>query len=165
MVLSSYPSGFSRTVGVILPLLLSFIFRRLLFRFQRLVDVFGRFVGFSVGVYGNLCFVRFGRLYLIFQRIGVFKAEIITPCFFVQRNVAFIRVSLSVLEIRNMNRLAIGDLLLLFCLKHLVAEYFRVVVLCLFGRFIAKKVLWMSFVGVVLYMDIFVRTVLKIHPL
>src|SRR5699024_4020969 len=62
MVLSSYPSGFSRKVGVILPLLLCFIFRRLLLRFQRLVDVLGCFVGFPVGIYGNLCFVRLGRL-------------------------------------------------------------------------------------------------------
>lgn len=61
MVLSSYPFGFSRTVGVILPLLLCVIFRLLLLRFQRLVDVLGCFVGFPVGVHGNLCFVRFGK--------------------------------------------------------------------------------------------------------
>src|SRR5690606_16229423 len=165
MVLSSYPSGFSRTVGFILPLLLCFVFRRLLFRFQRLVDVLGRLVGFPVGVYGNLRFVRLGRLCLIFQRIGVLKVEVITPCFFVQRNVTFIGVSLSVFEIRNINRLALGELLVLFIRKHFVAEYFRVVFLCLFGGFIAKKVLWIFFVGVELYMGIFVRTVLKIQSL
>src|SRR5690606_42117041 len=96
----SYPSGFSRTVGVILPLLLCVIFRLLLLRFQRLVDVLGCFVGFPLGVHGNLCFVRFGRLCLIFQRIGIFKAEIIPPCFFVQRTVAFIGVSLPIFEIQ-----------------------------------------------------------------
>src|SRR5690606_28785593 len=162
MVSSSYPSGFSRTVGVTLPLLLSFVFRRLLLRFQRFVDVLGCLVGFPVGVYGNLCLVRFGRLYLIFQRIGVSKAEIIISPFFVQRDISFIRVSFSVLEIRNKNRLALGELLVLFIRKHFVAEHFWVVFLCLFRCFIAKKKLRIFFVGVELHMGIFVRTVLKI---
>src|SRR5690554_4705041 len=99
MVLSSYPSEFRRTVGVILPLLLRFVFRRLLLRFQRFVNVLGCFVGFPVGVYGNLCLVRLGRLCLIFQRIGVLKTEIVTSRFFVQRKVAFVGVSLPIFEV------------------------------------------------------------------
>src|SRR5690606_37207992 len=137
MVLSSYPSGFSRTVRIILPLLLLCVFRRLLLRLQRFVDVLGCFVGFPVGVYGNLCFVRFGRLCLIFQRIGVLCVEIIIPCFFVQRNVTFIGVSSHIFEIRNVKCFALGELLVLFIRKHFVAEHFRVVFLCLFRCFIA----------------------------
>src|SRR5690606_28375516 len=139
MVLSSYPSGFRRTVGVILPLLLRFVFRLLLLRFQRLVDMLGCFVGFPVGVYGNLCFVRLGRLCLIFQRIGVFKAEIIISRLFVKRAISFIRVSFSILEIRNVNRLTVGELLVLFVGEYFIAKYFRVVSLCLLGCFIAKE--------------------------
>src|SRR5690606_20858951 len=141
------------------------VFRRLLFRFQRFVDVLGCFVGFPVGVYGNLCFVRFGRLCLIFQGIGVLKVEIITPCFFVQRNVTFIGVSLPVFEVRNVKGLALGELLILFIGERFATVVFRVVFLCLFGGFIAKKKLRIFFVGVELHMGIFVRTVLKIQPL
>src|SRR5690606_26397669 len=165
MVLSSYPSGFSRTVGVILPLLLCFIFRRLLLRFQRFVDVLGCFVGFPVGIYGNLCCVRLGRLCLVFQRIGVFKAEIVIPCFFVQRNVTFIGVSSPIFEIRNVKCFALGELLVLFVRECFATVVFRVIFLCLFGGFIAKKELRIFFVGVELHMGIFVRTVLKIQPL
>src|SRR5690606_6859982 len=165
MVLSPYPFGFSRTVVFILPLLLCLIFRLLLLRFQRLVDVLGSLVGFPVGVYGNLCFVRLGRLCLIFERIGVFKAEIIISRLFVKRDISFIRVSFSILEIRNVNRLALGELLVLFIGEHFVAEHFRVVFLCLFGGFITKKKLCIFFVGVELHMGIFVRTVLKIQSL
>src|SRR5690606_31357784 len=97
MVLSPYPFGFSRTVVFILPLLLCLIFRLLLLRFQRLVDVLGSLVGFPVGVYGNLCFVRLGRLCLIFQRIGVFKAEIIISLLFVKSEILFIRDSFYII--------------------------------------------------------------------
>src|SRR5690606_18260799 len=165
MVLSSYPSGFSRTVGVTLPLLLSFVFRRLLLRFQRFVDVLGRFVCFPVGVYGNLCFVCLGRLCLIFQRIGVFKAEIIISRFFVQRDISFIRVSFSTLEIRNVNRLALGELFVLFVRDCFASVVFWVVFLYLFGCFIAKKKLRIFFVGIELHMGIFVRTVFIVQPL
>src|SRR5690606_6933135 len=99
MVLSSHSFGFSRSVRLILPLLLPRIFRLLLFRFQRLSDVLCRLVGLSLRVDGNLCFVSLGRLCLVFQCIGVSKAEIIFPCFFVQRNIPFVRLSFSVLEI------------------------------------------------------------------
>src|SRR5690554_6921639 len=165
MVLSSYPSGFSRTVGVTLPLLLSFVFRRLLLRFQRFVYMLGRFVSFPVGVYGNLCFVRFGRLCLIFQCIGVFKAETIASRFLVERNVPFIGVSLSVFEIRNIKGLALGELLILFIGERFATVLFRVVFLCLFGCFITKEKLCIFFIGIELYMSIFVRTVFKIQPL
>src|SRR5690606_20400062 len=165
MVLSSYPSGFRRTVGVIPPLLLSFVFRRLLLRFQRFVDVLGCFVGFPVGVYGNLCFVRFGRLCLIFQRIGVLKVELITPCFLVQRYVTFIGVSLPIFEIRNIKCFALGKLFVLFIGERFATIVFRVVFLCLFGGFITKEKLRIFFVDVELHMGIFVRAVLKIQPL
>lgn len=72
--LNSYSFGFSTSVGSVLPLLLCLISRRLLLRFQRFFDVFGRLVGFPVGVYGYLCPVCFGRLYFVFQLIGIFKA-------------------------------------------------------------------------------------------
>src|SRR5690606_2045402 len=106
------------------------------------------FVGFPVGVHGNLCFVRFGRLCLIFQRIGVFKAEIITPCFFVQRNVAFIGVSLPIFEIRNIKGLALGELFVLFIRERFTTVLFRVIFLYLFGGFITEKELCIFFVGV-----------------
>src|SRR5690606_41189672 len=108
--------------------------RLLLLRFWRFIDVLGCFVGFPVGVYGNLCFVRFGRLYLIFQRIGVFKAETITSRFLVQRDIPFIGVSLSVFEIRNVECLALGKLLILFIGECFATVLFRVVFLCQIGR-------------------------------
>src|SRR5690606_5424382 len=156
MILSSHPFGFSRSVGVTLPLLLSFVFRRLLLRFQRLSDVLCRLVGLSLAVDGDLCFVCFGRLRLIFQRIWVFKAEIITSRFFVQCNVTFIGISLPVFEIRNVKGLALGELLVLFVRDCFATVVFRVVFLCLFGCFITEKELRIFFVGVELHMGIFV---------
>src|SRR5690606_4982691 len=160
IVLSSHPFGFSRSVGVVLPLLLSRIFRRLLLRFQRLSDVLCRLVGLSLGVDGDLCFVCFGRLRLIFQRIWVFKAEIITSRFFVQCNIPLIRMSLPIFEIRHINSFALRELFVLFIGERFTTVIFRVLFLCLFRCFVAKKILWIFFVGVELYIGIFVRTVL-----
>src|SRR5690606_1019330 len=65
----------------------------------------------------------------------------------------------------NVECLALGELVILFIGQWFATVLFRVVFLCLFGCFVTKKVPWIFFVGVELYMGIFVRTVLKIHPL
>src|SRR5690606_2083205 len=165
IVLSSHPFGFSRSVRLILPLLLGFVFRRLLFRFQRLSDVLGCLVGLSLGVDGDLCFVSLGRLCLVFKCIGISKAEIIFSCFFVQRNIPFVRLSFSVYEIRHINSFALRELFVLFIGERFATVVFRVLFLCLLGCFVTKKVLWIFFVGVELYIGVVVRTVFKIQPL
>src|SRR5690606_34694030 len=165
IVLSSHPFGFSRSVGVVLPLLLSRIFRLLLLRFQWLSDVLCRLIGLSLGIYAYLCFVCFGRLCLVFQRIWVFKAEIIASRFFVQCNIPLIWVSLSFFEIRNIKGLALGELFVLFIRERFTTVLFRVIFLYLFGGFITEKELCIFFIGIELNMGIFVRTVLKVQSL
>src|SRR5690606_31959591 len=97
--------------------------------------------------------------------IWVFKAEIIASRFLVQRYITFIRMPLSIFEIRYINSFALRELFVLFIGKRLATVVFRVFFLCLLGCFVTKKVFWIFFIGVELYIGIFVRTVLKIQLL
>src|SRR5690606_21219451 len=62
--------GFCRGFGFVLLLLLFFIFRSLLPRFQRLIHILSRFISFALRINRSLCFVTFGRFYPCFILTG-----------------------------------------------------------------------------------------------
>src|SRR5690554_1912985 len=111
--------------GLFLLFLLLFVFRGLLACPQRLFDVLGRFVGFTLRIDGGLRFVGFGRFRLLFELIRILKGELRSIGILVERNIALVFLTFLIYQTINIDGLPGFELIVLFIVEFLAPESSR----------------------------------------
>src|SRR5690606_19390747 len=134
--------GLCRCFGLFLLFLLLFIFRCLLSGLQRLVDIFGRFVGLALRIDRSLRFMGFGWLHSFFILIWKLKASF--SGVFVERDVTVVRLPFLINQPCHIYGLTRFEILVL-----------------IIGQFLATKCFW-SFLWLALLIILLVVLLLSV---